>query len=107
MIGAVGRPQIEKLIEIIEDSRFSKHRRRNHAEPGISDHQAVRPSGSIDMICGLSASTAGHILAHDIRVSRRIFLQEWDHCSYPHVSRTARVPTLDDGNGLSFEKIRV
>jgi hypothetical protein len=59
------------------------------------------------MICGFSAAAAGHILAYNTWVPGNIFLQKGNHRSHPHVSRAAGVPALDDGNGFSFEKIRL
>ena len=94
--------QIEKLIEIVKNSRFSEHRGGHHAKPGVADHQAVRAGRPVDMICGFSASTAERIYSLTMRVPGNIFLQK----GIIALTRMSPVPpgsALDDGNGFPLK----
>jgi hypothetical protein len=107
MIRAVGRAQIEKFVEIVQHPGFPEHGGRNHSYARVADRKPVRTSGSVDVIGGLAASPAGHILADEGRVPRSVFLQERDHSSYPHISCAAGIPALNDADGFSLIKGRL
>ena len=70
----------------------------------VADDQAVRTRVPVDVICRLAAAAAGHILAHDGRVARYIFLQEWHERSNPQISRAAGIAALNYGNGFTLEE---
>ena len=68
----------------------------------MRDGHPVTRSYLGDMVRCFAPTATRHIFKNDGGITRDIFLQEWSYSSRAQVSRAARLPTLDDDEGLAF-----
>jgi hypothetical protein len=74
-------------------------------EPALPIVSPVGTGRSKDVIRGLSAAAAGHILANHSWIPRNVFLQERHHSLHSQISRSSRIPALNDRDSFSPIKI--
>src|SRR5688572_4952216 len=99
---ALGRAEIDQLVEIVLDAGFAQDCVRYHAAGNACDGEPVRPSGAVHVIGRLSASGARHVLRHDGWVSRNVLRKKCRDGFTPKISGSARPDTVDESDGLAF-----
>jgi hypothetical protein len=65
--------QVNELIYIVLNARFSQHSVRYDAAGDPEERETVGPSRVVKMIGRLSPTCPGHILKRDRRTSRNVF----------------------------------
>ena len=73
VVFAFGSAEETKFVELVVHPGFIEDCRRDETARWKTDGQAVRAGSSIDMVCRLSAATAGHVFRHDIGLSGNMF----------------------------------
>src|SRR5262245_37659749 len=101
---AIGSSKVDELVDIILNPRFSQNRVRNQSRSHVADRQPARAGLAIDVIRRFSSASAGHVLAHNRRISWDKFLEIRDHRGHAHRSRPPGLPSLNDGDRLALIK---
>lgn len=73
MGGAVGRAEVDQLVNIILHASFPEDGICYQGSAHAAHHEAIRGCRPIDVVCGLPTSPRCHVLHDYGRVSRNMF----------------------------------
>src|SRR5687767_4367270 len=104
MISTVRRTQVIKFIEVVKNAGLAENGKRDHTAAEIADGQSVRLGRTKKIVGRFTAAAAGHELHDDFGITRNIFLQERHQSSDSKISRTTRIPALNDGDRLPLKE---
>src|SRR5262245_23550339 len=106
-IAGVGRPQVDKLIEIIVAARQAQDRPHHEPCPNRSYSQTVGPGRTKNDICGFSTRSAFYEFNHHIGFSRDVFFQKPYKGPGLKFTRSSRPAAANYFNRFPLVKVRL
>src|SRR5262249_42312993 len=104
MVSAVGRAQVNKLIEIVSNTGFSQDSVGYQTAADAADCKTVRPCVAEDVIGSFRTATSRHELELDRWLAGNMLLQEWHDSSRHGVRSIAGLSGLQQRYGFSLVK---
>ncbi len=98
VLRAVGRAEINQLVDVVLHARRAEHGVGHQRGPHAADGQAVGLGDAIDVIGRLPSAARTHVLHDDGRISRNMLAQNVDHSARSQIRRSRRRPAENDGD---------